>query len=118
MIALSVQLEGMQSRADRSWKLTFGTNELTPEQIGNLGQMQQNICFIGISPNPFTSEQEKIISTTKAEIADNGKTPSERLRGVLYVKWKNQSEGYENFHDYYIVKMEAFITHIKNKLPK
>jgi hypothetical protein len=117
MIVLSAQLEGMQSRADKSWKLIFGTQELTPEQIGQVGQMQQSICFIAINSDPFSNSQKEIIENTKVEFADTGKTPSERLRGVFYVKWKDKPEGYENFHDYYIIKMEKLINHYKSKLP-
>jgi len=116
MITLSGQLEGMSSRADRSWKLIFGTMELTPEQIGQLGKSQQDICFLAINPDPFTSEQRDAIENTKAELADTGKSPSERLRGVLFVNWKNTPEGYELFHDYYISKYETLINHFKSKL--
>lgn len=117
MIVLSAQLENMQSRVDKSWKLTFGTLELSPDLIGQIGKMQQEIVFVAINPDPFTNQQKEIIENTKAEIADTGKTPSERLRGVFYVKWKSESEGYENFHDYYLVKMERIISHFKSKLP-
>jgi len=118
MIVVSAQLEGLQSRVDRSWKLIFGTSELTPEQVGQISQMQQEICFVAINKDVFSNKQKEIIENTKVEIADTGKSPSERLRGVLYVKWKSQSEGYENFHDYYIIKMEQLINHYKSKLPK
>lgn len=118
MIILSGQLEGMQSRADRSWKLTFGTNELTPEMIGKIGKMQQEVCTLAINSDPFTNEQKRIVEDTKVEMADTGKTPSERFRGVLFVKWKNEPEGYEVFNNYYIAKMEQLINHYKSKLPK
>lgn len=117
MITLSAQLEGMSSRADRSWKLIFGTQELSPEEIGKLGRAQQDICFLAINPDPFTSEQKEAIENTKAELADTGKSPSERLRGVLFVNWKTNSEGYDLFHDYYIAKYEKLISHFKSKLP-
>ncbi len=117
MITLSAQLEGMSSRADRSWKIIFGTQELTPKEIGELGQMQQSICFLAINPNPFSSEQIEIVENTKAELADDGKTPSQRLRGVLFVNWKTNPEGYEIFNDYYISKYEKLINHFKSKLP-
>lgn len=117
MITLAAEFEGMQSRADKSWKLVFGTQELTPEEIGKIGGAQNNVCFLAINPNPFTSEQEKIVSQTKAELAEEGKSPSQRLRGVLFVAWKNDSMGYDNFHDYYIVQMEKIISHFKSKLP-
>lgn len=118
MIVLSAQLESMQSRADKSWKLIFGTQELTPDLIGQVGKMQNDVLFIAINPDPFNNEQKEIIENTKVEFADTGKTPSERFRGVLFVKWKAESEGYQNFHDYYIVKMEQLINHYKSKLPK
>ncbi len=117
MIAISAQLEGMQSRADRSWKITFGTQELSPKQIGDLGTIQQSVCFIGISPNPFTSDEKEVIENTKVELSETGKSHSQRLRGVLYINWQNENEGYENFHDYYIVKMDKIINHFKSKLP-
>lgn len=117
MISLSTVLEGMQSRADKSWKLTFGTLELTPDLMAQLGSIQQSACFLGISANPFNSEEKSIIENTKAELADTGKSHSQRLRGVLYVNWEHDNEGYENFHDYYIVKMDKIINHFKSKLP-
>lgn len=117
MITLSAQLEGISSRADRSWKLTFGTQELTPKEIGELGAMQNAVCFLGINPNPFTNEEKRVIENTKAELAEDGKSHSQRLRGVLYMNWHNDPQGYENFHDYYIVNMDKIINHFKSKLP-
>lgn len=117
MITLAAQLEGISSRVDKSWKITFGTQELDPIEIGSLGQMQNETCYLAINPNPFTSDELEKIRNTKAELADNGKTHSQRLRGVLYVSWKNEPLGYDNFHDYYIVQMEKIINHFKSKLP-
>jgi hypothetical protein len=117
MIELSAQLEGISSRVDKSWKLTFGTQELSPIEIGSLGQIQNAVCFLAINPETFTSEELRRIEDTKVEMADEGKSPSQRLRGVLFVAWKNDPEGYEVFNDYYIHKMEKVINHFKSKLP-
>lgn len=117
MISLPVILEGVASRADKSWKLTFGTQEITPEAVARIASMQQNVCYLAINPNPFSNKELEIIKNTKAELADTGKSHSQRLRGVLYVKWENENEGYDNFHDYYIVKMDKIINHYKNQLP-
>ena len=65
----------------------------------------------------FTSEEKEMIQNTKAELADGGKTHSQRLRGVLYMNWHNDPEGYAEFHDYYIVKMQKIINHLKSKHP-
>jgi hypothetical protein len=117
MITLSAQIEGLSSRADKSWKLIIGTQELSPSEIGAIGSLQNTVCFIGINPNPFTSKEIEIISSTKAELEDSGKSHSYRLRSVLYRNYENDSEGYAEFYDYYIVKMEKIINHFKSKLP-
>lgn len=117
MISISAQIEGMTSRVDKSWKIILGTQELSPEMIGKVGMLQGQVCYVAINPNPFTSEEKEAIENTKAELADNSKSPSQRLRGVLYIKWKSEPEGYENFHDYYIVKMDKIINHYKSLLP-
>jgi hypothetical protein len=36
MLILSAILENMTSRKDKTWKIVFGSNELTPEQIHEL----------------------------------------------------------------------------------
>ena len=117
MITLSAQIEGFGSRADRSWKLILGTQELSPSEIGTIGSLQNQICFVAINPDPFTTEQKDIIENTKAELQETGKSQSQRLRGVLFVNWQNDNLGYENFHDYYISQMDKVINHFKTKLP-
>lgn len=117
MITLSAQIEHVGSRADKSWKLVIGTQELTPAEIGTLGSLQNQVCFVAINPNPFTSDEREMIEGTKAELSETGKTQSQRLRGVLYVTWQNENQGYEHFHDYYISKMDQIINHFKSKLP-
>lgn len=117
MITISAQIENLSSRADKSWKIILGSQELTPAEIGTIGSMQNQICFVAINPDPFTSEQKEIIENTKAELSENGKTQSQRLRGVLFVNWQNDNLGYEQFHDYYISTMEKIISHFKSKLP-
>ena len=117
MITISAQIENLSSRVDRSWKITLGTQELTPDQIGLIGSMQNKVCFVAINPDPFTTEQKDIIENTKAELSENGKSQSQRLRGVMYINWQNDNLGYDNFHDYYISRMELIISHYKSKLP-
>jgi len=41
------------------------------------------------------------------------KTPSERLRGTFYKIFQQDSEGFEEFEDYYTSKMEKLINHYK-----
>jgi len=45
-----------------------------------------------------------------------GKSPSKRLRDVLYVAYKQNPEGYKDSETYYMAKMEKFVDHVKSKL--
>lgn len=117
MITISAQIENLSSRADRSWKIVLGTQELTPQEIGTIGAMQNQIAFVAINPDPFTTKQKEMIENTKAYLVDGGKSQSQRLRGVLFVNWQNENLGYENFHDYYINQLDKIISHFKSKLP-
>ncbi len=116
MITISAQLESLSTRADRSWKIVMGTQEMAPADVATLASMQNQVAFVAINPDPFTSEQKEVIENTKAELSDTGKTHSARLRGVIYRLWEQDNEGYKEFHDYYIVKMERIISHYRSKL--
>ena len=46
----------------------------------------------------------------------NDKTPSERLRAVLYVLWEQQKPLVITFDAFYRAEMDRIITHYKGKL--
>ena len=45
-----------------------------------------------------------------------GKTPSQRMRNVLFILWKQDPEGYKDFNLYYISRMEKFIDALKENI--
>lgn len=47
---------------------------------------------------------------------DSTKTPSQRLRGVLFRLWEQDKNGYDTFETYYINYMEKIIEKLKEKL--
>lgn len=53
------------------------------------------------------------------ELLEEGdsKTPSQRLRAVIFVHWKEVKGGKGDFNAYYREQMEKFITAVKEKLP-
>ena len=116
MLILPAILQSFRSRVDKTYTINFETNELTPEQVGELANNTQSFGFLAFSKDAFKSEQISLISEIKAEYDDKSKTPSKRLRDVLFVAWKQSSEGYATFEDYYKSKLEKFINHVKSKL--
>lgn len=116
MILMPAILISYKSRVDRTLVLAFETNEPTPEQITNIALSVQCAGFLAFNKDAFKTEQLSIIEETKADYEDKTKTPSKRLRNALFIAWKQKSEGYERFEDYYKFKMDMFINHVKKHL--
>jgi glycine betaine/choline ABC-type transport system substrate-binding protein len=108
--------EGSRDLKDKTKKLIFNTNETTPNQAAELQLCVQNYVFLAIKREEFTKDQVELISNLKTDYEDTGKTPSQRLRAVLYRLWEQNNEGYKDFNRFYDFKMEGFITHLKGKL--
>jgi hypothetical protein len=116
MILIPAILSSFRSLKDKTMKIEFETNELTPEQYSEIGLNNQAFGYLAFKQDKFKSEQLKVIDELKADYEDKTKTPSKRLRDVLFVAWKQNSQGYADFEDYYRFKMDMFINHVKSKL--
>lgn len=116
MILIPAQIEGITSRKDRTVKITLGTQELAPNKAAELFSLNQSLCYVAIKREDFQPEEIDAIESAKASI-DSAKTPSQRLRGILFVNFQNDPEGYTEFQSYYVGKMEQICNHFKNKLP-
>ncbi len=116
MLILPAHLESYRSLKDRTLKLTYETSELTPEQMGEVHQSVLKSGFMAFNADPFTTKQQQMLGELQVDYDDPAKTPSKRLRGVLYRNWEQTPEGYKTFEDYYRSKMEIVIVHFKGKL--
>jgi hypothetical protein len=61
-------------------------------------------------------EELELISDLKTSLEDRAKSPSQRLRAVLYLLWKKDSKGYSDFELFYAGMMEKIVSHYKNLL--
>ena len=95
MILLPAQIEGIQSRKDKTIKLT--------------------ICYFAIKVETFQKDELEDLNSLKSDLETN-KTPSQRLRGILYLNYEKDNEGYKDFTTYYVSKMERICDHYKTKL--
>lgn len=107
---VSSQLTKASPLADGGMSVGFHTKELTAEEKLNIMNHFQRPGWL------LFSEDELTPADVPAQSSEyEGYTPSQRLRAVLFVLWK-QLGGKGNFDDFYREKMEAFINLIKNKL--
>lgn len=115
MIILSGILENIKTRKDRTIVLSFGSNEETPEKMGQLFSIANNHCYLILKNEPFVSTELDAIKEIKTDF-DNIKSKSQRLRSVLFVAWKSNDEGFKDYENYYANKMENIIEHFKSKI--
>ncbi|MCZ2130458.1 MAG: hypothetical protein LC109_09350 [Bacteroidia bacterium] len=115
MILLSGILENIKTRKDKTVVLSLGSNEETPEKMGKLFSIANQHCYFAIKNEPFVEAELDVIKDLKTDF-DNIKSKSQRLRAVLFVAWKSNSDGFEEFESYYQNKMEKFIDHVKTKI--
>jgi hypothetical protein len=116
VILIPAIYDGSRDLKDRTKKLSFQTNEITPKQAGELQLCVGSYVYLAIKQEPFLKEQIETLGNLKAEYEDSGKTPAQRVRNTLYRLWQQEPEGYEDFQLFYNFKMEGFIIFIKNKL--
>lgn len=96
---------------DGSVAYRVNTPELSAEEKAAMFALQN--LNVEILINPFDADKVELM-TIHTEI--DQKTPSQRLRGVLYVLWEKRPEGHKIFDTYYMVKMNGFIEHLKGKI--
>jgi len=116
MLIIPAIFESFRSLKDRTYKLTFETNELNPEQLSGLGNSLNYPGYLAFNKDVFKKEQEDVLKHIKVDFDDTTKTKSQRLRAVLFVAWKQNDKGYTTFEEFYNFRMEQYIDNEKSKL--
>jgi len=101
--------------ADMSLRLQVDTQELTPEENAEVFRYYRqfgSFAFIK-GEGKIESNQVKIPEYQPVEKTD--KSPSQRLRNVLFIMWK-QKKLQEPFDDYYRKQMNIITEHFKKGL--
>ena len=111
---IAAMVEGITTRKDKSVKLTFGTQELSPTEAGQLFQYMNQLLTVYLSPAAIDNREIEQIDKLDPEL--NNKTQSQRIRAVLYLCHQQDNEGFKTFDEYYKAKTEKYIEHLKSKL--
>ena len=117
MITIPAQLESFRSLKDRTLKITFETNELNPQDLLGISDNINSFGYLAFKKEPFNEKERQMIESLETDyLEDSNKTPSQRLRGVMYRLYEKDSEGFKSFTTYYNHHMEILLNHFKNKL--
>lgn len=110
MIKLPAYLTGFSSKSDGSAGIRFSTQELSAEDFSELSQDLNKFGYL-----IFKENEVKLEDIPKEDAEDTNRTPSKRLRSVLFVLWKQEGSKGE-FESFYREKVEKLIEMIKTKL--
>src|SRR5574343_510551 len=101
--------ERLATRKDKTISVTFGTQELSPEKSAELFSISQQYCFLAIKRDDFTQKEKEIVENVSIDDdLKTDKTPSQRLRSVLYILYTQKPDGYKDFREFYNAKMDGF----------
>ena len=116
-IAIHSTIESVQTRKDKTLKITIGSQELDGKQMAELMSLNQTLAICYISEKSISNEEKQAIDNVTVEAPkDFGKSPSQRMRNVMYKVWETTPTGVDNFDNYYDQQMERVIEHYKEKI--
>jgi hypothetical protein len=110
ILTVPAGLVSATDQRDRSCKLTFETRELENSEFLALRDIRGSEGWLAFALNPI---QESDIP--KSPATKEGKTPSQRLRSVLFLLWKKEASPLD-FNIFYDAKVEAIIEKVKLRL--
>lgn len=103
-------LTGIRATADHGLSVNFHTNELTTEEKAKIMGFHNGAGWL-----LFAEDTVQDIDIPKNDTTTGLKTPSQRLRGCLYVLWQ-QRGAQGDFEAFYKMQMDKFINLVKEKL--
>lgn len=111
---LAAQIDTIRTLKDKSLKITLESQELTPQVKAELMSYDGMIKVL-ISDTNIQSEIVSEVDNLELEMGET-KSPSQRLRNVLYILWEQNHNGYDDFNLFYRNKMDLIIQQIKDRL--
>ena len=119
-------IDKVSTLAYGSLRIYVGTPELAQETMVNLFRLIRKPGYVLISANHINQDQIDAVEKVTSNSEFNEKTPSQRMRGVLYKLWEktqpktlNGDTGemeYVEFDLFYKRQMNKIIDHFKTKL--
>lgn len=104
-------ITSIRSNKDRSLGFSVSTPELSSQEKALFMELQNINCQFLIEPESSQSPESYQVNKDL-----ESKTPSQRLRNVLYVWWEQSTDKSIDFDTFYRQKMETFIELVKRKL--
>lgn len=107
-------LEGISSLKDGGVTIRFHTQELSAQEKAIAFNYQGQFGWILFKATEHNTDDIKELEAVRKDIG--GKSPSQRLRSVLYVLYTQKGDESISFEQFYIKQIEKVIEAIKARL--
>lgn len=104
-------IQKIQTLVDGGVKLSVITQELSAEEMAKLFELKGKAGWFLFKENPIKEEEVVDLPEIKPEFVGE-KTPSQRLRAVIFVHWEN-TRPTKTFEEFYRKEMERIINRYK-----
>ncbi len=104
----------VETMVDGGCKIVATTQELTPDESMSLFSLKGKLGWLLFSENSIVVND---IPDEPAPEFDGDKSPSQRLRSMLYVYWKENTKQTIPFNTFYGQWIDKKINEIKETLP-
>ena len=118
-VVFTCSLDSLRTLKDGTCKLVLHTQEMEAEEVGRIVKFNNQLSKCLLTTKNITSDKIKSVEDFEIREEDSGKSPSQRLRGVIYrIHEAERMNGVdvEEFEVYYRTNMEKIINHFKDKL--
>lgn len=111
-ITLPVLIAGIATKVDGSIKIILETRELGADKAADLFGLRNSEAWAVLAASNI---KEVNLPLERPDPAIGTKTPSQRMRAVLYRVWEQEHSDLD-FDTYYKSKMEHIIEQLKERL--
>jgi len=110
-VQFPAQLMKIETRTDGSIKVLIETQELSGEEAAKLFGYRGALGYVTFTPNAISE-----VYVPESTAAYDGKSPSQKMRSVLYLLWEQSGKKVDTFEQYYAQQVERMTNQLKDRL--
>jgi hypothetical protein len=116
-IVFNGTVDKVSTMSDGTLRIYVGTQEMPLDKMAQLFSFDKQAGYFLISKQKISKNEVTAVESVSKDVTPSkGKSPSQRLRNVLYRLWETDSPDNMEFQEFYEIKIETIITHFKTKL--
>lgn len=112
-VQVAATVDGVSTLKDGGLSVRLHTQELNESEMTTMLQQRGKFGWFLFAEQAFNEDELELAEIRKDT---GGKTPSQRLRGVLYIAYQQSGQLDKTFEQFYSERIERYINHVKAAL--